>query len=356
MRIYRLKRWQITLMIFCLSFALVSCGNSEEKTAAAIDTPEKVVSVTIEQVVGRDLQDSFILPASLEAWEDLILAAEIAGPVRKFNYREGERVETGDVLLEIDPETLQTNLVMQEENYRVSNRKLKRYQKLSVEGLISQQELDELNNSQTAAAAALRATRLQLARCFPKAPVSGVVDRHFVDRGEYVDLGKPLLRLVQVDRLKVIVDVPEKDVQSLQVGQSVEIIPATMNGNSPTEITGTIDSIAFSADLSTRTYRTKMILDNSAGNLRPGMIVRARFLRRLLTQVITAPLYAVLDREGEKLVYVEDQGIARRLKVVTGRSVGRRIVITSGLSAGQHLIVSGQQLLIDGARVQVEER
>ncbi|MBE9486212.1 MAG: efflux transporter periplasmic adaptor subunit, partial [Chloroflexi bacterium] len=74
------------------------------------------------------------------------------------------------------------------------------------------------------------------------------------------------------------------------------------------------------------------------------------------TQVITAPLYAVLDREGEKLVYVEDQGIARRLKVVTGRSVGRRIVITSGLSAGQHLIVSGQQLLIDGARVQVEER
>lgn len=356
MKHFNSSRWQFVLILLLLTVALTACGNTDEKATAAIEKPEKVVPVTIEQVTAIDLRDIFILPASLEAWEDLTLAAEIAGPVRKIHFQEGARVKTRDVLLEIDPETLQTNLAMQEENYQVSSRKLKRYRQLEAEGLVSRQELDELQNSQTAAATALRATRLQLAKCFPKAPVGGIVDRHFVDRGEYVDLGKPLLRLVQVDKLKVIVNVPEKDIQFLQIGQRVEIIPANIHGDLPEERIGTIAYLAFSADESTRTYRAKITIDNSAGQLRPGMIVRARFLRRHLTQVITAPLYAVLDRDGEKLVYVEEQGVAHQLPVETGLSVGRRIVIKSGLSAGQALIVKGQQLLIEGARVQVEEK
>jgi membrane fusion protein (multidrug efflux system) len=332
---------------------LAGCGNSESKPTALPKKPEKIVQVELEPVVAMDLQEIFSLPASLEAWEDLILAAEIAGPVRKIGFREGDRVRSGEILLEIDPETVQSNLTREQENYNVTKRKLSRYRELSAEGLVSTQQLDELENSMTAAEAELLANRLQLQKCYPKAPISGVVDYLYVDRGEFIDIGKPLLRLVQVDKLKVIADVPEKDVPFLQVGQAVEVVPATINNQRAESISGRIEHLAYIANDMTRTYRTQIAIDNKQGLLRPGMIVRARFVRQQLTGVVTAPLYAVLDRDGEKVVFVEESGYARKLSVAIEGSVEQRIVISSGLQPGQQLIVKGQQLLIDGARVQV---
>jgi membrane fusion protein (multidrug efflux system) len=289
----------------------------------------------------------------LEAWEDLTIAAEIAGPVRKLNFREGARVNAGQILLEIDPETVQSNLNREQENFNATKRKLVRYQQLSAEGLVSTQELDELQNNLTAAESGLLANRLQLQKCFPKAPISGVVDFLFVDRGEFIDIGKPLLRLVQVDKLKVIADVPEKNVPYLKVGQSVAVEPASLDKQKVTPLVGKIEHIAYTANPLTRTYRTKIAIDNADGELRPGMIVRTDFVRQQLSAVITAPLYAVLDRDGEKVVFVEENGYAKKLSVSIASSVEQRIVISSGLQTGQKLIVKGQQLLIDGARVQV---
>ncbi len=131
------------------------------------------------------------------------------------------------------------------------------------------------------------------------------------------------------------------------------MVPATLNRQNGDPLAGTIEHIAYTANDLTRTYRTKIAIDNQQGLLRPGMIVRARFVRQHLTGVVTAPLYAVLDRDGEKVVFVEENGYARKLSVLTGSSVEQRIVISSGLQPGQNLIVKGQQLLIDGVRVQV---
>ncbi len=334
---------------------LAACSSSEETAGATMERPEKVVPVSIEVVQPIDLTETFTLPAGLEAREDLVLSAEIAGPVRKINYQEGQSVKAGAVLLEIDSQTLESSLERDEENFAVSKRKLKRYRELSAEGLISDQELDELENSVTAADMALRATRLQLAKCYPEAPISGIVDLHFVDRGEYVDPGKPLMRLVQIDTLKAIADLPEKDVPFLKVGQSVEIISAIINDQSVHRVLGTIEHIAFSADQTTRTYRAKITLDNSKGRLRPGMIVRAKFVRQQLQQIISAPLYAVLDRDGEKLVFVEEDGVAKKLNVEVGSSINQRIVVKAGLQLGQKLVVKGQQLLIDGAKIAAKE-
>lgn len=335
---------------------LSSCSSPDEVANAKVEKPQKVVPVELELVKPVDLTEVFTLPASLEAWEDLVLSAEIAGPVKKFNYQEGQQVHTADVLLEIDSETLESVLARDEENFAVIDRKVKRYRELAAEGLVSAQVLDELENSLIAADMTLRATRLQLAKCYPKAPINGIVDVHYVDRGEFVDVGKPLLRLVQVDKLKAIADVPEKDIPFLKVGQEVEIVPAVINQQTVSTVKGKIEHIAFSADETTRTYRTKIIIDNSARQLRPGMIVRARFVRQKFQQVLSVPLYSVLDRDGEKLVFVEENGVARKISVETGSSINKRIVVTAGLQAGQQLIVKGQQLLIDGTRIDPREK
>ncbi|MDX2494867.1 MAG: efflux RND transporter periplasmic adaptor subunit [Desulfuromusa sp.] len=346
----------LIILLGLLSFCLLSaCSRQEESAAQSTTKPEKVVPVTIEQVVLADLTETFTLPASLEAWEDLSLSAEIAGSVQRIHFKEGDRVQSNDILLEIDPETIKSYLHRDQQNVEVIERKFKRYQKLEAEGLVSKQELDDLENGLTAANAALETTKLQLEKSFPRAPVSGIVDRLYVDRGEYVDPGKPLLRLVQVEKLKVIADVPEKDVPFLKVGQQVEIVPASINTQPSAPISGVIEQIAFSANNTTRTYRTKIVINNSSGKLRSGMIVRAKFVRQQLEQVISIPLYAVMDRDGEKIVFLAKNGQARKVNVIIGSSLGQRVVVEQGLSANQSLIVTGQQLLIDGAKIEVGE-
>ena len=340
----------LTAACFC---GLVSC-DSQKDTENKKQKPEKIVPVAIEVIKRENLAEIFTLPASLEAWEDLTLAAEISGVVQKINFKEGDRVEAGEILLEIDPDTVKSYLARDQENVDVLERKLARYQQLEAEGLISQQELDDLKNALTAAKANLQTTRLKLAKSFPKAPVTGHIDHLFIDRGEYVDPGMPLLRLVDVTTLKVIADIPEKDVHFLKTGQKVKIIPTTQKSSIATSIVGKINFIAYSADPVTRTYQAKIIIDNQRLTLRPGMIVRVEFIRQQLNQVIAVPLFAVMDRDGEKIVFVEKEGIVHKARVTTGRSIGQKIVIKAGLAQGQHLIIKGQQLLTEGVRVEEE--
>lgn len=354
MRIY--DRCGEALCYFTLVTLILLSGCNQGKDTSEKNSlrREKVVPVEIETVIAADMTESFTLPASLEAWEDLTLAAEIAGPVKKVHFTEGERVKAGAVLLEIDPDTIQSYLRRDQDNVNVLKRKLQRYQKLEQDGLVSRQEVDDLVNALSAAESALTTTRLQLAKSRPQAPIGGFLDRIYVDRGEYVDPGKPLVRLVQVERLKVIADVPEKDVSFLAEGQTVEIETAVINASAKLRRQGTISSIAYAADTITRTYRTQINIDNPNKQLRPGMIVRARFVRRQLQNVISIPLYAVIDRNDEKFVFVAAGDVAERRKVSIGKTIGLRVLVEEGLTEGEAVIVRGQQLLNDGSKISTE--
>lgn len=338
-----------------LVLLLSACGPGEEQHAAVPKPPEKIIPVKIENVSFVDVTEEFTLPATLEAVEDLTLAAEIAGPVEQLQVKEGDRVDQDAVLLEIDAESIRSVLRRERENVRILERKVSRYQRLEGEGLVSRQELEDLENALTAARTALRDAELRLAKSTPRAPVSGIIDRVHIDRGEYVDPGQPLVQLVQVERLQALADVPEKDVASLSVGQQVRLTAARIDAEDPHTTTGRIDHIAFTANPVTRTYRTKILLDNHDGRFRPGMILRARFVRQEHPRVITVPLFAVVDRQGDKRVFVVEKGRARAVEVRLGRTVNQRIIIRDGLSPGQQVIVSGQQLVLDGSRVNIQE-
>ncbi|WP_321371664.1 efflux RND transporter periplasmic adaptor subunit [uncultured Desulfuromusa sp.] len=343
---------------FFFAFLIFSCiagCSGQEKSPPVKAGPEKVVSVAVEKIALNNLTDFFTLPANIEAWQDLTLSAEVAGSVDRINFEEGDTVVSGEILLEIDPETIKSQLLKAQNDVNLVQSKFQRYQQLISDGLVSQQELDDLENRLTASKSTLQTTKLQLEKSFPQAPVSGTIDRIFVDPGEYVDPGMPLLQLVQVEKLKVIADIPEKDVQFLHLGDRVEIISAAIAATSSDPVFGIIEHIAISANPATRTYRTKIIIDNPSSELRPGMIVRAKFVRQEMRQVISVPLFAIIDRDDEKFVFLLENGRAKKTNVVIGSSIGQRIVIEDGLEVNQSLIVAGQQLLVDGSMVAVGE-
>lgn len=336
---------------------LGGCGNDSNAAKAeaiALAEPQPMM-VEVETLEHHSLSETFTLPGSAEAWEDLLLAAELAGPVRWVGADEGTALQAGQAILRIDTDTIEANLQRDQTAFALQLQEHARYQRLLAEQLISQQEFDRIKNALEVARANLRQAELALSKSTCSSPVNGVLDQLLVDRGEYVSPGDPLARVVQIDQLKVLVDLPEKDVASLRPGQIVEILTANQPGPTETSRNGTILHVGYRADQASRTYRVKIAIDNSDGELRPGMILRVRFVRRTHPDALAIPLYALIDREGEKIVFVENQGRAERRQVETAAVVGHQTLVTAGLVAGERLIVKGHQLLIDGAPVEVRE-
>jgi membrane fusion protein (multidrug efflux system) len=188
-------------------------------------------------------------------------------------------------------------------------------------------------------------------RGFIRSPVSGVVNYLFVDQGEFIGRGDPLADIVNVDKIKVNVSVPEMDVKYLSKGQDAIV---SIDAFPERRIPGKIEFVAFKADPATKTFHVKVVIPNADQTIRPGMIARAGFLRRVIPDALTAPLFALVDKSGERLVYVEKDGVAHARTVSLGVIEGDRIQIAEGLEPGDRLIIKGHKEVEEGMPVEVK--
>jgi len=177
-----------------------------------------------------------------------------------------------------------------------------------------------------------------------------VIDHLFIDVGEFVDRGNPVADIVNVDKIKINVNVPELDVRYLRTGQKALV---TIDAFPDRRLSGTIDFVAYKADPATKTFNVRVLIDNQARDIRPGMIARLAFLRRVIPGALVVPLFALVDKGGERIVFVEKDGVAYARTVSIGVIEEDRIQIREGLEAGDRVIVSGQREVEEGMQVQV---
>jgi len=326
-----------------------------EPVAEAVAKVEKnPVNVAVEILKPKDVEETFTLPGTLEAWEDLTLSLEQQGPIVWIGPSEGDRLKTGDEILRIDKEALLSQHARNRSDYDIRKKQLERADSLLKEQLISERERDDVYQAFQSANTSLTETRIALEKSTLISPIDGILDRLLVDRGEYGNMGTPAAVIVKIDKLKVVVDVPEKDVSFTKKGQMVVVLSAGVKGKGVGR-PGKIIHVSYLANEMTRTYRTKVQITNSDGFLRPGMIVRVKFVRRVINDAIVVPLYAIIDRDGEKFVFVVEDGTAVRRQVRLGPIINGTVVIFGGIQVGEHLVVKGQQLLLDGGPVKVVE-
>ncbi|PLX98525.1 MAG: hypothetical protein C0623_12690 [Desulfuromonas sp.] len=338
-----------------VALILGGCDSNSESSVPTTEKPrEKSVPVHVQTVTKNDLDERFSLPGSLEAMVDLSLAAEIAGPVDWIGPTEGSRLVKDEVILTIDSVSQKANLERALVDAEMQQANMRRLENLVAKNLVSRREYDNSVTAYETARQNLKLARIALNKSSVRAPIAGVLDKRFVERGEYVKVGDPVAVIVQVDRLKVLVDVPEKDVRSLHVGEVVDVLQTQIDTGETIKRIGKLVHLAYNADPVTRTYLAKFEVDNHDRQLRPGMIVRIEALRRTLKDAIAVPLYALIDNDGRKVVFVEEQGRAQMRPVEIGRVVRDQVVVQSGLEAGENLIIKGHQLLSDGMPVIVK--
>jgi len=156
--------------------------------------------------------------------------------------------------------------------------------------------------------------------------------------------------LVNVDRIKINLNVPEMDVRFCRPGQEADVRVDAFPGKN---LKGAVDFVAYKADPATKTFPVRVLVENPGHKIRPGMIARVSLTRRIIPDALVAPLFALVDKGGERLVFVEEDGVARARTVVPGVIKGDRIQIVEGLSPGDRLIVKGQTEVEEGTKVQV---
>ncbi|GAB4312482.1 MAG: hypothetical protein Kow0059_03060 [Candidatus Sumerlaeia bacterium] len=321
--------------------------------AAALPPPAEVARVAVLELKGVPFADTIQLPGTLIPWRSVKVSSETNGPVVKKGVEEGQRVEAGQVIFEIDTDTLQTELELARTRLTLAEKQLDRTRELFAQGFASREKLDEDENAVEQEQANVRLKQLRLEKATIQAPLAGVINHTYVEAGDYVREGTPLCEIIQTDRLKMIVGVPEKDVVYLREGQRapVQVDALTARGAAPLQ--GTIHKIIPAADDVTHTFSVEVAVDEPGELARPGMIGRVELTRRTLDNAILIPIFSVMRHSQGYAVFVERDGKAQRRFVQIGRFLPQGLQIESGLAPGDRLIVRGQRDLVDGEPVSV---
>lgn len=325
---------------------------AKDAKAAAFSKEEKLPNVKVQLLKGKLVEDRLQLTGAIEPWESRILSAEVAGKIAWRGVEEGDRVAAGQELFRIDTESLRAHADQLEAQFKLAGQELDRIDNLTTKGVIGTRDLDKAQAERDMASAGLHATKLMLAKSTLRAPLDGIVDRLFSKADEFTDVGNPLVRIVQVAKVKALVSIPERDTPYFKIGDKVRIRPDALPDQ---EFEGVIHRLATSAELTTRTFDAEVALDNADGVLKPGMIVRATLIREAFPDSLLIPIFSLISLEDKRIVFVETNGAAEVRSVETGILQGSSVQITKGLSPGDKLIIVGQRDLRPGEKVNVLE-
>ncbi len=358
---FRLNR---TLVIVSSCLLIAACGKKPDPAAsgAAGDTTVASLAVTLAHAEQRPIERSVIASGPVAAWEEMQLGVEVSGMrVTALNVDVGQRVRKGDVLLEVDHRTLdsdlrqaQAALAEAQAGVTLAKANLGRGQLMASRQLIAASAFDELKAAEAQAearanTAAAQRDGMQLHRDFAslRAPDDGVISRRMVQPGQVVASGTELLRLIRQGRLEWRPELPAADLTKIVVGATVILHDAT-----GTVVTGRVRAVSPGVDTETRTGVIHADLP-SPGALKAGTFVEGRIVTSSATALMI-PAAALVMRDGYAYVFtVDDKGIVSRIRVRTGVSDGGWVEVTDGLQSGQAVVATGAGFLGDGDKVRV---
>jgi RND family efflux transporter MFP subunit len=185
-----------------------------------------------------------------------------------------------------------------------------------------------------------------------KSTIPGVVKSVLTQEGATANPGVPLFELVDMDVVEIVVDVPEKRIGQIRVGQPVEISVISY----PDRVfSGTIGSLSPVVDPASRSLETSIRVVNRGYQLKPGMFAEASIILRRMDGAVTVPRAALVNKEGREVAFTIDGTTAVEVDPVVAFVQGERAVIESGIAEGDMVVVVGQQSLSNGDPVTIAE-
>lgn len=271
-----------------------------------------------------------------------------AGTLGRVYVEEGQAVKAGQLLAEINPTLLQKALQSAEALLSQARDAYDRMKYLHETNSLPKIQWVETQSKLSQAQSAYDIARKNLEDCRLLAPISGVVGRKFVQTGETVMPAQPVMTVLDINKVKVNVSIPEKEIGGIHADTECGVYVAALDGAS---FKGGRIVKSVQSDPMTHTYPISIHVDNPGGRLLPGMVCDVTF-GQTGTPALSVPITAVMAGTGDsRYVWVVENGTAKRKDIRTGMAYGGRIVVTEGLQAGDSVIVKGMQKLSNGSKV-----
>ncbi len=339
-----------TLLLFALSLFFWSCSGETETG----DSSSTSIAVTSAEVQSRNLSETFSVSSEVVAYRRSYVASRISGLVEEVRYEEGQPINRGDILVQMDVRQQQIDLRRANAALDEARDVYERNQVLIERNSISRAEYLSSRRALEQAQSDVEQLELQIEFGTVRAPINGVVTARLVEPGNNVSVNERMFTVTDMDLLVVRPGVSEMNVTGLEEGQSVKV---TLDVYPNQIFDGSIRRIFPSSDAQTGLFTVEVEIIQEEGQpvIRPGFLARPQFSVDPREDVSTVPTEALIEREGETYLFVlnEEKGSVSLVPVVTGISRDGYVEIRDGVQPGDVVAASNIESLDDGSDVRV---
>lgn len=352
------------------AFSLAGCGSDDAAAATteasteqrsarfrnmvnnrlADDTP--TVPVAVAEVRRGVVEAYYRGSTNLTAAEEAVVVARTLGVVEALFVEEGDVVEAGQPLAQLETERLQ--LEVERSRTQLANLKAayERAERLNTSQMISPTEYDAARFGYQTELTNLRLREYELREATIRATISGVITRRHIKVGHTLNQNAPAFEMKRLDSIEAELNVPEREIRRIRSGQFARVIVDALPDDG---FEGEVTRVAPEVDPTSGTFRVTVTLENTDGRLKPGMFGRVDVRTDIRSNALLTPLEAVVTLRDRSSLFVVSDDVAERRQVTTGYVSDGNIEILTGAREGEQVVMTGQDGLRDGTRVSIVE-
>jgi membrane fusion protein, multidrug efflux system len=374
---WRRRFWGIAfLLLVAAAAAWWIYGSPAPQQPATRSATAAPVSVIAASVATGDINITQNALGTVTSLATVTIRTQISGYLSRVDFTEGQEVQKGDLLAEIDSRSyeaalqqMQGQLARDQALLEGAKVDLERYGRLVAQKAIPQQQFDtqqalvkQYEGQVAADEGQVNTAKVNLAYCRILAPVSGRIGLRQVDQGNYVTPGDQngLALITQIKPISVIFTIPEDSMPQirsrLHAGATLPVIAYDRSGTSKLA-TGTLTTVDNQLDTTTGTLKLRAQFPNDDESLFPNQFVNAQLVIDVMHDATVLPIAAVQRGAPGTFVYLIKDGDTVSVRPVElGPSDGDRVAVRTGVAPGDRVVVDGADRLREGSRVSLRDR
>jgi RND family efflux transporter MFP subunit len=310
---------------------------------------DTTVRVKIETVSQSDAMNRLDYVGIIEEKTATALSFSSLGTIENIFVSEGEYISAGQLLARLDPTSAQSMLDAASATLKQAQDGYDRLKSVHDKGSLTEVQMVDIETRLQQAQSSYSIAKKNLENCSLYSPVSGVVGKKMAEPGEYSVIGKTVLTILDIGSVKARFSVPENEISAIPSDcKSITTVAAL--GNKKFE--GKKIEKSVTANPVSHTYPVHINIPNPKKELLPGMICKVELTFGDRANAIVIPIGIIQTAaDGQKFVWCEKEGKARRTFVTTGAAKGNGVEITSGLSVNDNIITEGYQKISEDEKI-----
>ena len=317
---------------------------------------QKEQRVTVSTVKDTVFQQFINAQGLLEADETIQVNAETGGRLIRLHIDEGDYVQKGDLVAELDLEQLNKQMAEIETSYELAQDVYERQKRLWDQNIGSEIQYLQAKNEKERLEKTMETLEFQQTKGHINAPMSGIVDEINILEGELVSPGAPIAVILDVRQFVATADIPENYLGNVNLGDWVTVRFPSLDA----ETKGRISYIGTTIDKANRTFKIEVKVSRIVKNLKPNMLVEIQVTTNSVDDVVTVPLNIIQQEiNGREYLMVVDRSggspVAKKTYIAKSKTNDYRAIITDGLSVGDEVIQVGGRIVSEGTPLEIIE-